>query len=193
MDGPGEVQVRRFADLAPVPWRNGAGVTREVARAAEPDKNGEPRWRVSIADLRTDGPFSLFPGVHRVAVLVDDEAVELTVDGVPTVLARFVPFSFGGDAVTRARLLSGPARLLNVMRTERPAAAVIDVVRGGTVEVSAHDPATHLIVMLDGVGSVVQPPTDATAVGPLDAVLTMGRVASAFDVGGGVAAVVRLL
>ena len=151
-----------------------------------------PRWRVSIADLGTDGPFSRFPAVQRVAVLVDDAEVELTVDGVATVLARFAPFAFGGEAVTSARLQSGPARLLNVMTSEGADAIAVDVVEGATVEVTADDPLTHVIVMLDGTGTVVLSPTGAIALGPLDTVLTPGRVASAVDVGDGVAAVIRV-
>jgi len=187
------LEVRRFADLAPEPWRNGAGVTREVARSFEPDGSDRPRWRVSIADIATDGPFSRFPGVHRVAVLLDDAAVELTVDGAPTALTRFLPFSFSGDAVTSARLLSGPTRLLNVMTTEGPGGAVIDVVSEGRVEISADDPATHVVMILDGRATVVRQPTDATALGPLDAVLALGRVALEVDVGDGSAAVARLV
>jgi uncharacterized protein len=193
MGGAAVVRVRRFADLTPVPWRNGAGVTREIARAAGQPASGEPPWRVSIADLETDGPFSRWPGVHRQAVLVDDTAVELTVDGVPTVLDPFVPFAFDGDTATSARLLTGPARLLNIMTTQGAGAALIDVTSGGTVEIPADGPATHLIVLLDGIGAVVRPTADATALGPLDALLALGSVRVAIDVRDGVAAVVRLL
>jgi len=51
------------ADVTPVPWRNGAGTTRELASSAGPD--GGFRWRISLADLARDAPFSSFPATDR--------------------------------------------------------------------------------------------------------------------------------
>ncbi|MFQ9621820.1 MAG: HutD family protein [Enterobacteriaceae bacterium] len=41
-----------------MPWKNGQGVTREVARYPEA---GEYDWRISLATIRQPGPFSAFP------------------------------------------------------------------------------------------------------------------------------------
>src|SRR5205085_4350551 len=49
------------------PWRNGTGVTREIARWPA---TGEYDIRASIADVTTDGPFSTFPGYRRWSVLL---------------------------------------------------------------------------------------------------------------------------
>ena len=50
-------------DVAPTPWRNGGGRTRELL--AWPHV-ADWKVRVSIADIDRDGPFSAFPGVSEV-------------------------------------------------------------------------------------------------------------------------------
>ena len=112
---PGSPQVFRYVDLPVSGWQNGGGETREIISA--PDPSG-PRflWRLSIADIRGDGPFSVFPRVHRVAILLDEGAVlGLTMHGSETMLEPYVPFAFSGEVVTSARVPGGPVRLLNVM------------------------------------------------------------------------------
>jgi environmental stress-induced protein Ves len=55
----------RAADRTPRPWKNGGGQTTDVA--VFPDGAGldDFDWRVSIARVDGDGPFSIFPGVDR--------------------------------------------------------------------------------------------------------------------------------
>ncbi len=55
------MQIIRFADLKPQPWRNGGGVTRELA--SHSPKEGERDWRVSIADVTKAGEYYAFPGM----------------------------------------------------------------------------------------------------------------------------------
>jgi environmental stress-induced protein Ves len=100
-------------------WRNGAGVTREVATG--------PGWRVAIADLAVSGPFSEFPGIDRVLYLLDGPPVTLTVDGVATAMAPLDAVAFPGEATTSVLVAHGPTRDLNVM-VERGVVAVTHVV-----------------------------------------------------------------
>lgn len=53
--------------LPPEPWKNGGGVTRTLAVDGQA---AVPRWRVSIADIEQDGPYSRFPGYDRVSVVL---------------------------------------------------------------------------------------------------------------------------
>lgn len=93
------------------PWKNGGGTTAEVARdAGEP-----PAWRISIATLDRDGPFSDFRGYDRTIVAIAGDPVELVVDGEPTLLRHFEPFDFRGEASAACRLAGGSARDFNVM------------------------------------------------------------------------------
>ena len=47
------MEIIRFAELKPEPWRNGGGVTRELAShpKAASAQDGAWDWRVSIADV----------------------------------------------------------------------------------------------------------------------------------------------
>jgi environmental stress-induced protein Ves len=44
-------------------WKNGLGWTREIAR--EPADGDAWTWRLSIAEVEKDGPFSAFPCCDR--------------------------------------------------------------------------------------------------------------------------------
>jgi environmental stress-induced protein Ves len=110
----------RTDDVTPRPWRNGGGTTRELLVRPE-----GPAWRVrvSVADVADDGPFSAFPSVSRWFAVLEGEGVVLTVDGVEhRCVAGGEPVAFPGDADTRARLIDGPTRDLNLMLRGVPGA-----------------------------------------------------------------------
>ncbi|MFF7637670.1 HutD family protein [Kitasatospora sp. NPDC008050] len=112
------IQQLPAAARTPSPWRNGAGVTREVAA----DPAGD--WRVSLALVAADGAFSLFPEFDRVLTVVDGPGLELTVgEAAAVTIAPLRPFAFSGALPTTARLLGGPVTALNLM-TRRPGATV---------------------------------------------------------------------
>jgi environmental stress-induced protein Ves len=104
----------RTADVAPQPWKNGAGVTRELL--ARPGRD-DWRVRVSVADVAADGPFSAFPGVARWFAVLDGAGVVLAIDGVEhrCTSSTAAAVEFAGAAVTRCRLIDGPTRDLNLM------------------------------------------------------------------------------
>jgi uncharacterized protein len=111
------MEIIRFADLRPQPWRNGGGVTRELAshpRAASA-QDGVWDWRVSIADVTKAGDFSAFPGMERVLTVIDGELLLLTVDGDEHPLEKYRPFRFSGEAAASSALPTGDIRDLNVI------------------------------------------------------------------------------
>ena len=105
-----------FAGLAPVSWKNGGGSTTEIA-VFPPDAGfDEFDWRVSLATIAADGPFSAFPGVERTLVLVDGHGMTLDIDGAPTMLSKAAPVAaFDGEARVEAKLSRGPSTDFNVM------------------------------------------------------------------------------
>jgi len=107
------VSLIRGADLVASPWKNGGGITREVAAHAH-------AWRASIADIDRPGLFSRFDGIDRVLVLLDGAGLML--DG-PAVMQPFDVASFAGETAIDARLVDGPVRVFNLM-THRGAARV---------------------------------------------------------------------
>jgi environmental stress-induced protein Ves len=118
------VRVLRFAEYPVAPWRNGRGITREIAASAVPmastnrDPAGEdlpplpaptPAWRLSMATVDGEVPFSSFPGLRRMLGVVDGEGIELTVGGRMRSLRRGETFGpFAGEAPASARPLDGP-------------------------------------------------------------------------------------
>ncbi|MGX1159299.1 hypothetical protein FBY31_2332 [Arthrobacter sp. SLBN-100] len=111
------MEIIRFASLKPEPWRNGGGVTRQLASrpAAGSALDGSWDWRVSIADVSKAGDFSPFPGMERVLTVVEGELLLLTVDGAEQPLEKYRPFRFPGGAATHASLPTGDIRDLNVI------------------------------------------------------------------------------
>lgn len=109
------MRVLPFDALTPVPWANGGGLTREVA--AERDADGI-LWRVSLAEVEAEGPFSAFPGIHRILTVVRGRGMELeTPDGVLRA-QPMQPVRFSGALPVIGRLPGGPIRDLNVMLRE---------------------------------------------------------------------------
>jgi environmental stress-induced protein Ves len=101
-------------DYQRMPWKNGGGTTTEIWKATSPD--GEMLWRLSIADVASDGPFSAFPSIDRWIMLIEGNGMELTIDGqVRRIADPFEPLAFSGDARTDCRLLAGPIRDFNLM------------------------------------------------------------------------------
>ncbi len=56
------------SDFQTQPWKNGGGITHEIAR--KDDGNGL-LWRLSIAEVASDGPFSAFTGLSRILTVID--------------------------------------------------------------------------------------------------------------------------
>jgi len=151
--------VLRWAELKATAWKNGGGSTRNVV--ASPAGSGPAHfdWRVSIAEVAADGPFSAFPGVERVIMLVDGAEMVLDVDGVTHWLEPFDVLAFPGEATTLCRVPSGPTRDLNLMtRRDRATGAVHRVDVAGGYEAAVGDREVLLLVALspglDGLGTL---------------------------------------
>ncbi|OYX30021.1 MAG: hypothetical protein B7Y99_12250 [Caulobacterales bacterium 32-69-10] len=110
------VRVLSAADRTPVPWKNGGGLTREIAAYPPGAGMGDFEWRVSAAEVASDGAFSRFEGVDRVITVLSGAGLDLAVAGEPVRLTpQSEPFAFPGDAVVFAHVLAGPVSDLNVM------------------------------------------------------------------------------
>ena len=103
------VAVVRSDEVTPQPWANGGGTTLELAVAED------GAWRVSLADVDRDGPFSTFPGRRRLLTVVDGPVLRLVVDGAESVVEPRRPFAFDGGAEALASVPEGPVRVLNVI------------------------------------------------------------------------------
>jgi len=72
--------ILRAADRIAVPWKNGGGLTREVAAHPPYSDLGNFDWRVSLAEVARGGPFSPFPGVDRHMAVISGR-MELSISG----------------------------------------------------------------------------------------------------------------
>jgi hypothetical protein len=100
-----------------MPWKNGGGETMEIAIAPPDAALDAFAWRISMARVAVDGPFSRFPGIDRTLMILDGGGVRLAIDGSASVdlTAASDPLSFPGDVAASANLLVGPVTDLNVM------------------------------------------------------------------------------
>lgn len=111
------MRVLRAADHRVMPWKNGGGSTTEIAVFPEGASLDAFDWRISMAGVAVDGPFSAFAGIDRSLAVLEGEGIVLEVDGQPPVrlTGASAPARFPGDASTRAALIGGPILDLNVM------------------------------------------------------------------------------
>lgn len=134
-------RVVRSVEVAPQAWANGRGATRELARA------DDGSWRISLADVDRDGPFSAFPGRHRVLTVVEGPVLDLDLDGRPQVVEPARPFAFSGDATVVASVPEGAVRALNVIvdpAVVSPFVTVLELGRSSALPL-ADDQAAYVV------------------------------------------------
>jgi uncharacterized protein len=109
------IEVIRARDYREQPWKNGGGLTHEIAVAFSDDATEHVLWRISLATIDRDGRFSEFRGYDRTIVALDEDPLELDIDGKMVVLERAAPHEFRGESKVACRLRGGATRDLNVM------------------------------------------------------------------------------
>lgn len=115
-------QLIRLPDAVASPWRNGGGVTRELA--AWPAASADWTWRISVAEVATSGPFSRFEGVQRWFAVLSGNGVSLKLPGAEHRLTpASAPLAFDGGVAVDCQLLGGPTQDLNLMVRQGRASA----------------------------------------------------------------------
>ncbi|MEZ6015925.1 MAG: HutD family protein [Planctomycetota bacterium] len=106
-------------DARSAPWRNGRGATSELAIWPEHASfsTGDFEWRVSMASVTENGPFSAFDGFTRALVVVDGTGLVLDHGeaGGRARLRPLEPYTFDGGWATTAELHAGPVRDFGVL------------------------------------------------------------------------------
>jgi environmental stress-induced protein Ves len=93
-------------------WKNGAGVTHEIA--ASPEQHTS--WRISLASIERDVPFSEYAGYDRTIVVVSGPGITLHFDdGKSASVTTLRPFAFPGERRVQSTLLGGKVQAFNVM------------------------------------------------------------------------------
>lgn len=107
----------KATDLTPMPWKNGGGVTREVAVWPVGAGLDAFIWRISLAEVAQSGPFSRFAGIDRILVLIDGHGMELAdTHGDSTLLQQPGELlCFAGEAEIVSTLHHGTTHDFNLM------------------------------------------------------------------------------
>jgi environmental stress-induced protein Ves len=113
----------QLAQVPPSPWRNGGGVTRELAAwPAGPDWV----WRISVAEVEASGPFSCFAGVQRCFAVLQGAGVRLLFATQEHALTQASePLTFDGADAVDCQLIDGATQDFNLMvRRDRGSATL---------------------------------------------------------------------
>jgi environmental stress-induced protein Ves len=109
-------EILRAAARRALPWKNGGGVTREVAVFPAGSDLAHFDWRVSIAEVRAAGPFSRFPGVDRRMVVLEGRlALSIEAQPATSLTPDAPPVFFPGDVPAFGEPIDGPVVDFNVM------------------------------------------------------------------------------
>ncbi|MGV1897955.1 HutD family protein [Agrobacterium vitis] len=111
------MQILRREDYRRMPWKNGQGMTEEILIFPPDSGLGDFDYRLSIAHVGANGPFSTFPGVDRSIALLDGDGMVLSLpDGQDVTLKQgSEPLAFSGDWAVSSRNLGSKTIDLNIM------------------------------------------------------------------------------
>lgn len=110
------IQVLKREDYREMPWKNGQGSTIELARDTGEDLQ-QFLWRISMADVSQDGPFSFFPNRQRLLCILDGEGMILHFPqtGQHERLTQHSVYAFSGEVAIQSELINGPIRDFNLI------------------------------------------------------------------------------
>ena len=77
-----------------MPWKNGGGITHEILKREDA---GKLQWRLSIAEVASDGPFSIFAGLSRILTVFEGDGLTLHTPTDSLEALPLQPIAFSGD------------------------------------------------------------------------------------------------
>lgn len=104
-----------FDSLTPAPWKNGGGVTRQIACVPTGSNLDDFDWRLSTAEVAQDGPFSCFPGIDRRLYILEGAGLDLRLADGTQRLRPGEHLDFAGEAQVFGALIDGPVTDFNIM------------------------------------------------------------------------------
>lgn len=134
----------KSTDHRVMPWANGGGKTTEIAlwppHATLAERNFN--WRISIAHVAEDGPFSRLDGYERILTVISGNGITLDAGdrGVFSLGGLWEQARFQGDWALDGRLHDGPIDDLNVMVRRDRCRATVEV-----VILDQGDPSRHIV------------------------------------------------
>ena len=110
-------------------WRNGQGVSWEIASYKE-EGAADFSWRFAKARIDNDVPFSIYPGMDRIFMMIEGQGMDLVFEGGDAlhVHETFVAHEFSCDVPLVCKLRGGPSLDLNLFTARGQWRATCDVV-----------------------------------------------------------------
>ncbi|HEX4972345.1 MAG TPA: HutD family protein [Steroidobacteraceae bacterium] len=143
------LRILRNADYPSRPWKNGGGTTRDILVSPPGASLDEFDWRLSLAQVDRDGPFSRFDDIDRTLVLLSG-AMTLHEPDRRIELVRGEPVEFPGERTMDATLQGGATLDFNVMtRRGRVTHDVRHEVFSTRTNVEATDGSTIVLFALE--------------------------------------------
>ncbi len=141
-------RVIRFKDLPSMPWKNGGGSTVELMVAPQGATIADFDFRISVATVSQDGPFSVFPNIDRTLALVEGEGLTLHLAGEPAIaIDDATPYaSFPGETSIHATVNDDTTMDFNVMTHRGRCHHTFEVSHGTIYKVVPRGDVTMLFV-----------------------------------------------
>lgn len=132
------MRIIRAADCKVMPWKNGGGTTTEIEVFPEGAPLSDFDWRISMAHVGQDGPFSSFPGIDRTLSVLTGNGIRLAFDDGETVALdrATAPFFFAADRTVDGVLVDGAIDDLNVMSRRGAWRHSVERLSGGSHEIA---------------------------------------------------------
>lgn len=150
-----------------VPWKNGGGTVQPLV-VHPPDAGFDDfHWRISVAEVTADGPFSGFQGVDRCFVLLDGQGIRLSA-GVGSDWLLDQPLQalhVKGELPLSASLIAGPIRNLSVLVRRELHHVAVEPIQGVTRRAFDNGGAT-LVLCLAGAALIDTQTFDGVHLGP---------------------------
>lgn len=116
------IQIIRYEECESSLWKNGGGSTKQLLIWPKGADLSNFDFRISIATISSDGPFSLFHGIDRQLCILEGEGVKLHIKGndlgqTEEIILRpnDPPFCFSGETIIESMLLNKEVLDFNVM------------------------------------------------------------------------------
>jgi uncharacterized protein len=163
------LRILRHTDYPSRPWKNGGGTTRDILVSPPGASLDEFDWRLSLAQVDRDGPFSRFDGVDRTLVLLSGE-MTLHEPHRRIELVRGEPVEFPGERAIEATLNGASTLDLNVMtRRGRASHSVERHILGTRVNIQSSNRVVMMVFALEEGLSIEGQPLNAYDTAVIDA------------------------
>ncbi|MFB2800300.1 HutD/Ves family protein [Shewanella seohaensis] len=147
------IQIIRYAECESTLWKNGGGSTKQLLIWPKGTNLSNFDFRISIATISSDGPFSLFHGIDRQLCILEGEGVRLNIKGNDLGQSEEIvlrpndpPFCFSGETQIESKLLDNQILDFNVMTRRGNYTARIERIEcNGKVQIETNDNSAHQI------------------------------------------------